>query len=241
MKQKHNRKRRGLLWISIGLLLIAAAIFLASYNLYDEQRAAKTAGEALDRLEEAMPVEASAKPAPDAPAVAEANPTLLPRDEQIELPDYILFPHMEMPVESIDGNDFIGVLQIPALDLELPVISEWSYPNLRIAPCRFSGSAYLDDMVICGHNYSAHFGKLKKLRESGHVEMDENGLLTLTPAGEAIAQRIYERHKVLTVMLTSLGVEEPIAAKEACKIEHDISVETFEKIKQHLKDNGVLD
>ena len=166
MKQKHNRKRRGLLWISIGLLLIAAAIFLASYNLYDEQRAAKTAGEALDRLEEAMPVEASAKPAPDAPAVAEANPTLLPRDEQIELPDYILFTHMEMPVESIDGNDFIGVLQIPALDLELPVISEWSYPNLRIAPCRFSGSAYLDDMVICGHNYSAHFGKLKKLRES---------------------------------------------------------------------------
>ena len=92
-----------------------------------------------------------------------------------------------------------------------------------------------------------HFSKpsvsvaMKKLRESGHVEMDENGLLTLTPAGEAIAQRIYERHKVLTVMLTSLGVEEPIAAKEACKIEHDISDETFEKIKQHLRDNGVLD
>ena len=92
-----------------------------------------------------------------------------------------------------------------------------------------------------------HFSKpsvsvaMKKLRESGHVEMDENGLLTLTPAGEAIAQRIYERHKVLTVMLTSLGVEESIAAREACKIEHDISDETFEKIKQHLKDNGVLD
>ena len=92
-----------------------------------------------------------------------------------------------------------------------------------------------------------HFSKpsvsvaMKKLRESGHVEMDENGLLTLTPAGEAIAQRIYERHKVLTVMLTSLGGEEPIAAKEACKIEHDISDETFEKIKQHLRDNGVLD
>lgn len=82
---------------------------------------------------------------------------------------------------------------------------------------------------------------MKKLRESGHVEMDENGLLTLTPAGEAIAQRIYARHKVLTVMLTSLGVERPTAAKEACKIEHDISDETFEKIKQHLKDNGVLD
>lgn len=92
-----------------------------------------------------------------------------------------------------------------------------------------------------------HFSKpsvsvaMKKLRESGHVEMDDSGLLTLTPAGEAIAQRIYERHKVLTVMLTSLGVEKSTAAKEACKIEHDISDETFEKIKQHLKDNGVLD
>ena len=91
-----------------------------------------------------------------------------------------------------------------------------------------------------------HFSKpsvsvaMKKLRESGHVEMDENGLLTLTPTGEAVAQRIYERHRVLTVMLTSLGVDESTAAKEACKIEHDISDETFERIKRHLKENGVL-
>ena len=72
------------------------------------------------------------------------------------------------------------------------------------------------------------------------MEMDENGLLTLTPTGEAVAQRIYERHRVLTVMLTSLGVDESTAAKEACKIEHDISDETFERIKRHLKENGVL-
>lgn len=91
-----------------------------------------------------------------------------------------------------------------------------------------------------------HFSKpsvsvaMKKLRESGHVEMDENGLLTLTPAGEAVAQRIYERHKVLTAMLISLGVEQDTAAHEACKIEHDISDGTFEKIKAHLKQEGVL-
>lgn len=91
-----------------------------------------------------------------------------------------------------------------------------------------------------------HFSKpsvsvaMKKLRESGHVEMDENGLLTLTPAGEAVAQRIYERHKVLTVMLMGLGVEEKVAAHEACKIEHDISDGTFEKIKAHLRQEGVL-
>jgi len=77
---------------------------------------------------------------------------------------------------------------------------------------------------------------MKKLRESGHVLMDENGLLTLTPEGEAIARRIFERHQVLTKMLTALGVDEATAAEEACKIEHDISDRTFEKIKAHFLD-----
>jgi len=87
-----------------------------------------------------------------------------------------------------------------------------------------------------------HFSKpsvsvaMKKLRESGHVLMDENGLLTLTPEGEAIARRIFERHQVLTKMLTALGVDEATAAEEACKIEHDISDRTFEKIKAHFLD-----
>ena len=75
---------------------------------------------------------------------------------------------------------------------------------------------------------------MKKLRESGHVEMDDSGLLTLTPQGEAIAQRIYERHRVLTGILTSLGVDPETAAAEACKIEHDISPGTFEKLREHF-------
>ncbi len=85
-----------------------------------------------------------------------------------------------------------------------------------------------------------HFSKpsvsvaMKKLRESGHVLMDENGLLTLTPQGEAIARRIFERHQILTQMLVALGVDEATAAEEACKIEHDISDQTFEKIKAHF-------
>ena len=87
-----------------------------------------------------------------------------------------------------------------------------------------------------------HFSKpsvsvaMKKLRESGHVLMDENGLLTLTDAGMSSARRIYERHQVLTLMLTALGVEEATAAEEACRIEHDISEDTFEKIKAHFID-----
>ena len=79
---------------------------------------------------------------------------------------------------------------------------------------------------------------MKKLRESGHVEMDENGYLTLTEQGEAIAQRIYERHQVLTGMLTALGVDEQTAAEEACRIEHVISDDTFEKIKTHVQEKS---
>ena len=76
---------------------------------------------------------------------------------------------------------------------------------------------------------------MKKLRDSGHIEMDEVGLLTLTAEGEAVAQRIYERHRVIAKMLMGLGVEPETAAREACKIEHDISADTFEKIKRHIR------
>lgn len=76
---------------------------------------------------------------------------------------------------------------------------------------------------------------MKKLRDSGHIEMDEAGLLTLTAEGEAVAQRIYERHRVIAKLLMGLGVEPETAAREACKIEHDISADTFEKIKRHIR------
>lgn len=85
-----------------------------------------------------------------------------------------------------------------------------------------------------------HFSKpsvsvaMKKLRESGHVTMDENGLLSLTEEGEGIAARILERHQVLTSMLRTMGVDEETAAEEACEIEHCISDETFEKIKAYF-------
>ena len=88
-----------------------------------------------------------------------------------------------------------------------------------------------------------HFSKpsvsvaMKKLRESGHVLMDENGLLTLTEQGEAIARRIYERHRILTQMLMALGVDAETAADEACRIEHDLSDSTFEKLKLHFLKN----
>ena len=78
------------------------------------------------------------------------------------------------------------------------------------------------------------------LRDNGYVSIDQNGLLGLTEAGLKIAETIYERHTVLTDLLTKLGVSPETAAEDACRIEHVISAETFDKLKEHVRKYGAL-
>ena len=73
------------------------------------------------------------------------------------------------------------------------------------------------------------------LKKAGYLLMDGEGFLTLTEEGRALAERIYERHTVLTAALEALGVDKETAAEDACKIEHDISDRTFDAIKAHMK------
>lgn len=75
---------------------------------------------------------------------------------------------------------------------------------------------------------------MKKLRENGYIKMDADGSITLLPEGEAIAQRIYERHSLLTDFFVHLGVDPEVASADACKVEHDLSEETFSKIKEYV-------
>ena len=82
---------------------------------------------------------------------------------------------------------------------------------------------------------------MKLLREDGYIAMDRYGTVTLLDKGAEIANRIYERHTVLTTMLESLGVPSEIARTDACKMEHDISDESFARIKERLIENGQLD
>ena len=149
-----KRKRKGTRLMSGGLLLIAAALLLACFNLWDEQRAANSAGETLQELEVVCSEQAETT-------------------EPGELPDYLLAPDLEMPAVEEDGGDYIGVLELPLLGLELPVMESWSYPDLRVAPCRYSGSAYQDDMVVAAHNYKSHFGRLKELRPGDEVRFTD--------------------------------------------------------------------
>ena len=76
---------------------------------------------------------------------------------------------------------------------------------------------------------------MKRLRENGYIEMDGDNLITLTKNGRDIAEKIYNRHKTLTSFLIGIGVDEKTAERDACKIEHDLSDITFEKITEFAK------
>ena len=151
-----KHKKKGTWLMTGGLLLIAAALFLTCFNLWDERRATNSAGEALRELEAVRPEEAEATEPGEA-----------------EIPAYLLDPGREMPAVEVDGGRYIGVLEVPSLGLELPVMETWSYPNLRVAPCRYSGSAYQDDMIVAAHNYKTHFGQLKELRPGDEVRFTD--------------------------------------------------------------------
>lgn len=143
-----NRKKLSLR--SIGLVLIVAALALTGFNIYTADRAARRSQHILTEMHSEH--------------AAFQRPARPPRTEDtLIIPDYILNPDMDMPVIEVDGHGYIGVLEIPSLNLKLPVMHQWSYPNLKISPCRYSGSAYLDDMVIAAHNYVRHFGQIKQL------------------------------------------------------------------------------
>ncbi len=76
---------------------------------------------------------------------------------------------------------------------------------------------------------------MRRLRENGYIKMDRSGFITLTEQGRNVAESVYERHRLLTEYLQSLGVSEKTAAEDACRVEHVLSQETFDCIKQHME------
>ena len=136
--------KKGRMFIIAGLLLIAAALFITVFNIWESHKAGSTADKILSGLEAAE-------------KGAEA------------IPEYVLDPYMDMPTVSIDGAEYIGTLEIPSLELTLPVAAEMDYGQLRKSPCRYTGSAYLHNMVIGAHNYTVHFGKIARIKTGEKV------------------------------------------------------------------------
>ena len=99
----------------------------------------------------------------------------------------------------------------------------------------------IDIVRELGHSKPSVSVAMKRLRENGYIEMDAEGYITLLPPGDEIAQRIYTRHRILSQFLEHLGVSSEVAAADACKIEHDLSVESFDKIVAFAKEQHLID
>lgn len=149
MKSKSIYHKLSTLFFAAGFALILCAGGLLLHNLKESNEAA----ESVQTISMDLRIEA-------------------PQDEGI-VPDYLIDATRDMPGQEIDGYTYIGKLSIPTLDLDLPVMTDWSYPQLKIAPCRYQGSAYTDDMIVCAHNYQSHFGKLDNLVPGDEIQFTD--------------------------------------------------------------------
>lgn len=137
----------GLVCIVLGVVLLLAAGGLYAYNRCEDAHAGAEAQTVVADLQQKVET-----PEPE----AESGP---------------LDP--ELPVVEIDGNEYVGEISIPAIGIDLPVMSEWSYPKLKISPCRQFGSSRTDDLVIAAHNYESHFGKIGTLALGDEVRFTD--------------------------------------------------------------------
>ena len=141
------RNKAGIVFIALGAVLILSALLLLLYNRHEAALAGKEAEILLSDVEAAIGGQTSSDGPTDPTEETETEPTLPP----------------ELPVVHLNGYDYVGYIEIPALELKLPVMATWDYDLLQVAPCRQFGSSRTDDLVIAAHNYVTHFGYLKKL------------------------------------------------------------------------------
>lgn len=140
----------------LGAALTAASLILFLFNVRQQEQAADAAAEVMPKLVEAITQRAEAETAP--------------------LPAYD--PQRTMHVVEIDGRSYAGFLAIPALALELPILAQWDYPSLQIAPCRYWGDMYSEDLVVMAHNYPKHFGRLSELKAGDLVTVTDMDSVT---------------------------------------------------------------
>ena len=145
------KNKLGKLFMILGVLLLLAAAGVASYNMIDEKKADEESAVVLAQVAEVIPE-----------GVTREKNEAIEDPGEWEIPSYVLDPDREMPTTKINGYEYIGVLEVPSIELELPIMSTWDDVRLKITPCRYVGSAYQNNLVIAGHNYRSHFNPLKK-------------------------------------------------------------------------------
>ena len=148
------RKWIGVICVFLGVVCILSAAGFAVYNRWEDDQAEETAQELLTDVQSIMDEKQPGQPLTD-------------DTEQIPT---------EMETVKVGGYDCIGILSVPVFNLELPVLTDWSYAKLKKAPCHYYGTYYETDFVIAAHNYKSHFGRLSQLQPGDIVIFtDVNG------------------------------------------------------------------
>jgi sortase A len=161
------RNKLGTVLILFGIALLLAASILLLHNSEEDAHAGLASGEVLPQLVQQIEHRQETVPADPTPIIP-STPVELLTPEQVEMPE-----------AELNGNRYIGYLAIPKLELELPVMSEWSYPLLLQAPCRYTGTLLGEDLTIMAHNYNSHFGRLGQMEAGDEVIfVDVNGKVT---------------------------------------------------------------
>lgn len=145
------RKVFGVCCIILGICCLIASVGFVVYNQREEAHAQNASENILLDVQESMQ------------DIASEQSILVESVFEESLETSVDFPK-EMLTTQVNGYDCIGVLSIPVLELELPVLTDWSYEKLKVAPCHYFGSCYEENFVIAAHNYQSHFGRLSALQ-----------------------------------------------------------------------------
>ena len=135
------RKVVGLISVILGVVCLLGSLSLVIYNHFEDKNAAEVSRAMLEDLKTAI------------------------HENKVSLDNH----QSEMPTIMVDGYECIGYLSIPSLNLELPVLTDWSYEKLKKAPCLYYGSYFEKNFVIAAHNYKSHFGRLSELHKGDKV------------------------------------------------------------------------
>ena len=153
------RKWLGTVCMVLGVICLLGAIGFVVYNRLESGNAEQTAQTMLEEVQ----------------YIIHKDKVNLPTVDESDAPEEIHIS-TEMATVKVNGYDCIGILSIPDLGLELPVLTDWSYAKLKLAPCHYYGSYYEPDFVIAAHNYVSHFGRLSELVSGDLVVFtDANG------------------------------------------------------------------
>lgn len=163
-------KKAGIVILALGAVLIFAALLLLLYNRQESTLAGQEAESLLSEVESAI-AERTSNPTATTTPTAQTNPP--DGDSALESPETEPTLPQELPTVMIWGYGYVGYLEIPALNIRLPVMGDWDYDRLKISPCRQYGSSRTDDLVIAAHNYSSHFGRLKTLAIGDSVQFTD--------------------------------------------------------------------